>query len=149
VTADTYGRIVIPKQLSDAISWLTGVESATAWLFLIQVGRHRLLSDEQVQSDPLLEPVRLLIIEGRPPEIREATFAEEPIRAAMVARLMPAVLTKPKQGWRITIPKELEVFAPPEIDKREFSILMSLEGYLEIWYTGVLWKSGVQPLSRP
>jgi hypothetical protein len=52
-------------------------------------GRYRLLTDDQVKNDPQLEPVRLLITEGKVPSVAEATSAEEPGRAAIVVRLLP------------------------------------------------------------
>jgi hypothetical protein len=151
VVAETDGRIAIPRNLCGAVNWLTGTDPLQAWLLLVQEGRHRLLSDEQVQKDPMLEPIRMLVLEGRSASPSEPTFAEEPMRATLVARLVPTTISHQKgDGWRISFPKALEVFAPGAIDLRAFSILVSLEGYLEIWYTDVLRKFGVQPLrSRP
>jgi hypothetical protein len=146
LTADTYGRITMPKLYSDAERWIQGTESLQAWLLLVSQGRLRLLSDDQVQRDPLLEPVRLLVLEGRPAALTEVTFTEEPKRAALVARLLPTVVSPPGPGWRISIPKAFDIFAPSDSDAKAFSILMSLEGYLEIWYTDVLRRAGILPL---
>lgn len=147
VTADTYGRPTIPQHLSDGISWLRGTETLQAWLLLIELGRYRLLSDEQVQADSLLEPVRHLILEGEPAIATDPTDATELRLAAMVARLMPTAVAPHKPGWRLSFPKAFEAFAPPEVDQHAFSILLSLEGYLEIWYTDVLRKAALSPLT--
>jgi len=143
VTADTYGRITVPKHLSDCIPWLRGTENPQAWIFLIAASRYRLLSDEEVQSDPQLEAVRSLVLEGKSAAVTEPTFAEESRRAAIVATLVQATIAPFKPGWRISFPKGFNVFRPPECDPNAFSILLSLEGYLEVWYTDVLRKAAL------
>jgi hypothetical protein len=146
VTADAYNRITVPKDLSDRISWIRGTTAIQAWILLLVPGRYRLLSDEQVESDPILEPVRSLILDENLISATEPTRAEDLRRAAIVARLVQATLAPPGPGWRISFPKAFNVFVPPECDLKAFSILFSLEGYLEIWYTDVLRKAVVLPL---
>jgi hypothetical protein len=147
VVADN-GRIAIPKSLCRAVAWLTGSEPVEAWLFLVQEGRHRLLSDEQVHHDAVLEPIRALVLTGTPGHPTEPTFAEEPSRAILAARLATISISPKSDSWRLLMPKALEVFAPDGTDLSAFSILVSLEGYLEIWYTDVLTKFGRQPVRR-
>jgi len=144
--ADASNRIALPKHLSDRVSWIRGTESLQAWILLLTLGRYRLLSDGQVQSDPQLEPVRSLILEGTPAGASEPTHAEEPRCAAIVARLVPTLIAPPGPGWRISFPKAFDVFVPAGCDRKAFSILLSLEGYLELWYTDVLRKAAVLPL---
>jgi|ERR1700722_9667047 len=138
VTADAYNRITVPKHLSDCVSWLNGNDTLQAWLLLMSVGRYRLLSDHQVQSDPALEPIRSLILEGKSVSTADPMHAEEPRRAAILARLAPTAVSPPGPGWRISFPKSLGVFVPPECDQKAFTVLFSLEGYLEIWNTEIL-----------
>jgi hypothetical protein len=145
VTADKYGRITLPKQFSDRLPWLTGSDEIQAWLLLLSLGRFRLLSDEQVQNDPLLEPVRSLVFDGKPEVTAEPTHADDPKSALIVARLLRAPI-KPKQGWRISFPSAFDVFRPPECDEKAFSLVFSLDGYLELWYTEIVRKVGVLPL---
>lgn len=117
-------------------------------MFLLEAGRYRLLSDEQVQGDPRLEPVRLLILEGKPAVVSEPTCAKDLEDEAIIARLIPTTvaLHKQSQRWRISLPKELEAFEPPDCNPKELSVLLSLEGYCEIWYTDVLRKAALLPL---
>jgi hypothetical protein len=138
ITADFANRIALPKHLSDRIPWLMGKESIQAWLLLVTPGRFRLLSDDQVKSDPQLEPVRSLIVDGKSAVAAEPTCSEEPTDAAIVARLVPALIAAPGPGWRISFPKAFELFVPREGNAKAFSIIFSLEGYLEIWCTDVL-----------
>jgi hypothetical protein len=108
------------------------------WLLIISAGRFRLLSDEEVQQDPQLEPIRLLILEKRPADKADPTSAEDLKRAAMVARLAPVQISPHGDGWRIAMPKAFSAFVPPSCDPKSISIALSLEGYLELWYTDVL-----------
>jgi hypothetical protein len=138
---DPDNRIALPKHVCDRILWMTGT-NVQAWLLLLAPGRYRLLSDEQVQDDPQLEPVRLLILEGKPAVVSEPTYSKDLKEEAIVARLVPIAVAQHKQNqsWRISLPRELlRAFAPPDCgDPKAFSILLSLEGYWEIWYTDVL-----------
>jgi hypothetical protein len=138
---DPDDRITLPKHLSDQMSWMAGT-NVRAWLLLLAPGRYRLLSDEQVENDPQLEPVRLLILEGKPAVVSEPTYSKDLKEEAIVARLVPIAVAQHKQSqcWRISLPRELlKAFAPPDCgDPKAFSILLSLEGYWEIWYTDVL-----------
>ena len=149
VTADTDHRINL-QQLSDHMPWLSGTQTLDAWLLLVELGQYRLLQDDQVQNDPLLAPVRLLILEGRFGE-PVSSHAEQQSRTALVARLVPTTIKPPDRGgagWRLLFPRALDVFAPADCDKSAFSILFTLEGFWEIWYTDVLRKVGVFPLRK-
>jgi len=141
-------RITLPKHVSDQIPWMTGT-NVQAWLLILPPGRYRLLSDEQVQNCPQLEPVRLLILEGKPPVVCEPTYTKDLKDEAMVARLVPIAVAQHKQSqrWRISFPRELlKEFAPTDCgDPKAFSVLLSLEGYWEIWYTDVLRRALAPP----
>jgi hypothetical protein len=139
VTRDLDGnRIPLPKHLSDRLAWLSGSETISAWLWTISPGRYRLLSDEQAQVDPKLEFLRSLILneESIPPF--DATSAKSPEDAALVAMLIPIQIKPSKLYWRISFPSELDEFIPPGCEKNKFSILLSPERHLEIWYTTIL-----------
>jgi hypothetical protein len=144
VSPDPDNRISLPKHFSDRIPWMTGT-SVQAWLLLLAPGRYRLLSDEQVQNDSQLEPVRSLILEGKASIASEPTYAKDLKDAAIVARLIPIAAAQHKQSqtWRISFPRELKAFAPPDCNLKAFSVLFSLEGYWEIWYTDVLRRSAI------
>jgi hypothetical protein len=138
LTIDVNNRIVLPKHMTDRIGWLGGSGPAKAWLLLISAGRYRLLSDEAVQADPRLEPLRFLIVEGKPEILEEPTYAKEPNTAALVARLVPISITPPKPAWRFSKPKFMEIFAPTDCDPNDFTVFLSVEGYWEIWHTDKL-----------
>jgi hypothetical protein len=144
-TTDASNRITLPKQFSERLVWIKGSEAFRAWLFLVSSGRYRLLSEDQVQQDSLLEPVRSLILDGKLPFVAEPTAAQELRTAAMVARLAPISMTPPGPGWRFSFPKVFEVFGPPDCVRKHFTILLSLEGYLEIWYTDLLRRAVLLP----
>jgi hypothetical protein len=67
-----------------------------------------------------------------------ATEAKSSEESAITAMLVPAQLKFSKSYWRLTFPTLLEEFIPSDCDKKKFSIVLSLEGYLEIWYTQTL-----------
>jgi hypothetical protein len=144
---DPDDRITLPKHFSHLVPWSASTDGQ-AWLLLLESGRYRLLSDEQVQADPRLEPVRLLILEGKPTVLSEPTHTKDLKGDAIVARLVPiaVALHKKSQRWRISLPKELGAFEPPDCGPGKFSVLFSLEGYLEIWYTDVLRRAASVPL---
>lgn len=143
--SDAANRITLPKHFSDRAPF-QGTKSFEAWLLLLSPGRYRLLTDEQVQSDLQLDSVRSLVLEGKSPAPTEPTLAEEPARAAIVARLLPTAISPQGPNWRISFPKAFDPFVPPECDPKEFSILLSLEGYWEIWYRDMLRRAVLLPL---
>jgi hypothetical protein len=98
----------------------------------------RILSNEEVEQDPLLEPIRSLVANEFEPSKNGPTMAEDLTRAAFVARLVPVSLTLPSTGWRVPVPKVFEAYVPLEYNRRAFSVMFSVEGYLEIWYTQLL-----------
>ncbi len=151
VNADEDRRIPVPVQISDRMEWLTGTETIEAWLLVVALGQYRLLQDEQVQTHPVLAPVRLLILEGRPMDPGEQGQGQEQSRTAIVARLAPAPISPPTKngpGWRIQFPKAFDIFVPSDCDKRAFSILFTLEGQWEIWHTNVLLRAGTIPFQN-
>jgi hypothetical protein len=147
LSPDPDDRIALPKHFSDRVPWAASTDGQ-AWLLLLESGRYRFLSDEQVQGDPRLEPIRLLILEGKPTVVSEPTRAKDLKDEAIVARLLPVAvaLHKQSQRWRISLPRELNAFEPPDCDPKKLSILFSLEGYFELWYTDVLRRAAFLPL---
>lgn len=143
---DTDNRLTLPKHICDEIPWLTE-PNLRAWLFLLSLGRYRLLSDEQVQNDPNLDCVRSLILEGKTAITSQPTHSENPENESIVARLIPITFVqyKQSQSWRFLFSKELTALAP-DCDIKKVSILLSLEGYWEIWYTDLLKKTLSVPL---
>ena len=128
-------RLTLPKHFCDRLAWMSK-DIKEAWVFIIEPGRNRLLSEENVQSDPFLHPVRLLrehasVTAGLPSQAK-------PLRdAALIAQLIPVSIDLHRGSWRLLIPEEMAALAPPDVNLRELSILMP-EEYIEIWYKDIL-----------
>jgi hypothetical protein len=127
------------------LTWIQGTE-VQGWLFLLEPGRYRLLSDEDVQNDPHLDPVRLMINQERQQLIATtASHVEHSRDAAIVARLFPITVKFHAGNWRIPFAEEWRALAPPDSQPRAISFLFSPEGFLEIWYTDVLRQALTPP----
>jgi hypothetical protein len=117
------------------------LDAIPAWLWTISLGRYRLLSDEQADTAPNLELLRSLFLGEELLPSSEPTAAKKPEDAAVVAMLYRVELKSNKSYWRLTLPTALKEFIPPDCDGGKLSIFLSLEGYLEIWYTDILRKA--------
>ena len=140
-------RVALPKHFCDRLAWITG-KDVKAWLFIVEPGRFRILSDENVQNDPLLEPVRLLHEQTAVPVSARPSQAKPLRDAALIAQLIPITIDLHRGSWRVLLTEELVALAPPDVNPRDLSFLMP-EGYLEIWYRDVLrrafdrsWRGG-------
>jgi len=139
-------RILVPQHFSKHVSWMRGANAIQCWLYLIEPGRYSLLSDQNLKDDAHLESVRDLLVEGEVPAA-EPTQAEGISKAAIVARLARTTISPHRASstdeasWRLTFPKVFEIFAPPDYTPTKLSVMVSIEGYLEIWYTDLLRKA--------
>ena len=105
-----------------------------------------LLSDQDLQDNPHLESVWHLLVEG---EVlaAEPTQAEQASKAALIARVARTTISPHRANsrngisWRITFPKVFEIFIPPDCTPNKLSVMISMQGYLEIWYTDLLRKT--------
>jgi hypothetical protein len=139
VTFDPDGnRIPLPKHLCDRLPWLSGSEPRSAWLWMISPGRYRLLSEEQVKTDPHLESLRDFMFQQQLVPTADPSMSKGPNETSIVARLHPTELKVNKSYWRLSFPAVLDEFIPLNCDQKKFSILLCLDGYLEIWYTEIL-----------
>jgi hypothetical protein len=139
VTFDPDGnRLQLPKHLSDRLVWLTGSETIAAWIWAVSPGRYRLLSDEQVQLESNLDILRSIIVTQQLTPSAGPTVAKNNNEAAVVATLIPTQLKFQRSYWRLSFPDVLEEFIPLGCDEKKLSFLVSIEGYLEIWYTHTL-----------
>ena len=145
---DIGNRITLPKYISDRISWLNEGSESEAWLWVVEEGRYRLLSNADVDSDPQLHSIRALIRPDGRIERVIATRVVEANRTALIARLIPVDVKKHGSSCRIPIPKDVEIFAPPTCNLKSFSVLLSPEGYWEIWYTDLLRKAALNGSSE-
>jgi hypothetical protein len=144
--ADGFDRLALPKQLSSRIPWLSGDQPLKAWLVLISAGRYRLLSDDQVGENPHFESLRSLIMGTSAGGASDPAIAQEDARSALTARLLSVVVSPPKPAWRVSLPKAIKIFEPPNCDTNDFTILLAADGHWEIWYTDVLRAAAFLPL---
>lgn len=143
-TADG-NRLDLPRQFTDFLDWLKwtpNVVETDAWLLVVDSGRYRLVSDEQVSNDEKLAPIRLLLLEGPSENRADINFARTSPDSAQVACLIPIKVGPHKEEWRISWLVDLDALAPDDCDPDALSIMVSLEGYCEIWYTDLLRKNG-------
>jgi hypothetical protein len=137
-------RITLYKPFCDTLTWLVGKAEVEAWLYLIEPGRYRLLSDEDIENDPELRPVRAAILEEKPNANTLPSQAADIRDAAMLIRLVPITIDFHKGSYRTLYAEELAALAPRYCDPRDLSILMP-EGYLEIWYSDALLRAADRP----
>ena len=131
-------RIPLPKYLSERLSWLTGPQPVMGWLWMIAPGRYRLLSDDQVKADPYLDSLRNFICEQQLAPSGDPRAGANNEDASIIVRLQQVEL-KPNQAyWRLSFPAVLDEFVPAGCDKKSVSLILPLDGYLEVWYTEIL-----------
>lgn len=119
-------------------------EKVEAWLYLVNPGRYRLLSDQDVENDPLLEAIRARI-QHESTLTRSRPSQAKPMRdAADAARLIPITIDHHKGSWRLHLGEEFALLAPSNCNPRNVSVLIP-EGYLEIWHTEALRKALESP----
>jgi hypothetical protein len=139
VALDSDGRrITIPKQFADRMRWDADGKAITRWLWFVSPGRYRLLSDDQVGTDPQLDTFRSLMLEEWPKPSTTATSVQPPEITAAVARLVRVEVKTNKSYWRLSLPVEFDPFIPDDCDRKALTVLVSPEGYLEVWYKDVL-----------
>lgn len=129
-------RLTLPKHFCERLTWLTG-QAVQAWFYVLESGRCRILSDEEVQNDPRLEPLRLLALGEQGAVPPQPSYGKPLEDAASVAQLIPATIDLHRGSWRILLSDDLAALAPPGTNVRTLAVLMP-EGYLEIWYADVL-----------
>lgn len=148
LTPDAPNRFPLPKPLTDHISWLSGKEEKEAWILAVAAGRFRLLSDEEVRADAHLETLRSIVLNGTSEDPIEPTSVLSTERSALPARLVRISLKPHASGWRLTAPKALQVLAPVDCDHNDLTLLLSAEGYWEIWQTQTLKRAASVPFSE-
>jgi hypothetical protein len=147
VSVEGSKRLVIPRRVSEDISWMEGNESILAWLLVLEGGRYRLLSDEQVRTDALLEPVRSLVVAGKVEDPVEPSFVQVADRAALAVRLLSIDIKPSNSSWRFTLPEAIWILKPDDCNANYFVMLLAIEGYWEIWHPEVLRRAASTPLS--
>jgi hypothetical protein len=131
-------RFTLPKHFCGRLSWIAE-KNVEAWLYVLEPGRYRLLSDLEVEGDPQLEPLRTLVLQDQNMAPGKASATHSPQRGASIARLIPVTVENHKGSWRMPWPEEAAALCPDNCNPRTLAFLMP-HGYLEIWYADFLRK---------
>jgi hypothetical protein len=141
-------RLSLPKHFCDRLTWLVEKieKNVEAWIYVLEPGRFRLLSNADVDIDPLLEPLRAFILQAQSLPTTKPSTAKSSQDAAAVARLIPVTVEHHRGSWRMLLPEEAAALCPNDCDPRSMAFFMP-EGYLEIWYADFL-RNLLQPRWR-
>jgi hypothetical protein len=135
---DRSGKINLPRHAAERLEWRRVDSSIECWLWAIQLGRYRLLCEEDVKRSDVLSPAleRITSLEV-PDQLQDPAEPESSALAAVSARLAPASLSFNKvSGWRLAVPKHAYLMSTM-VAHGHVAVLFS-EGYLEIWTTETL-----------
>jgi hypothetical protein len=141
VAVDKYGRLRLPTGFSETQSWLAGAGQVDAWLYVIEPGRYRLLSEADVDHSNALKRAIQRITTPQRPDPNADPFEAESSELASVGALAIRVKISyaDRVGWRVNIPTHSYAIASLA-GERGFFLLLS-EGYIEFWTTEVLTKA--------
>lgn len=132
-------RLTLPKHFCDRLSWLLqGTEkNVEAWIYVVEPGRFRILSDADVENDPQLEPLRAFVLQGHSLVPQGPSRTRSAGEAASVMRLIPVAVENHRGSWRMLLPEQVAALRPRNCDPRTLAFFMP-DGYLEIWYADFL-----------
>jgi hypothetical protein len=132
-SVDTGGKVNLPRNAVERLSWRSDTSPTECWLYVIQPGRYRLLSEEDLKRSEAISQIleRVTSLE-EPDQGQDPADAEGSTSAAAGALLVPASLSfNKKSGWRLAISKH--TYAMRAMISQRRVIIMFSEGYLEIW----------------
>lgn len=138
-TLDEKNRVRIPEELLSALPWIFG-DPVQAFLLILDVGRFRLLSPQNVDDSPMLRRLHAQLSQpDEPPEPDPMDF-ESPEIVALTARLVPTSISTRAPHCRFTVPRA--AVALSTAGSRDRRVIMTLRsGYLEIWFPEVVEKA--------
>ena len=140
-------RLPFPKHLTDRIEWLAHEKADTdAWLLAIDEGRFRLLSTEEVAANAHLDTLRQLVVEGKLEARNEPTFVLPPENASMPAVSDAGFAEDALLGLENVDARCVKLFLPQYYSPDDWSMILSVEGFWEIWNTRTLRKALSVPL---
>lgn len=145
-SVDRSGKINLPRNAAERLAWRREDSSIECWLYVVQLGRYRLLSEEDVRRSEVLAPAleRITSVEV-PDKPQDPAEAESSASASVSGRLAPASLSFNKiSGWRLAVSKHAYLMSTVLAHAR-VAVLFS-EGYLEIWTTDTLNRELENPL---
>lgn len=132
-------RIRIPAEFAKEVG-LVVTTSIDCWLVVMTAGRFRLLKQSDKPRAGYLGRFFEHIEETAEDQSLDGTESNEYL--ALSARLIPCVVTPPRSGPRLNIPKEALALVPGD---RSHVILRIIEGSLELWFP----ETQRQAMSRP
>lgn len=146
-TVGSDGRVIIPEDLCKAVQWISGTQPITAWLLLGRFGRHRLLSLQDVASNPDLEELRNRISALESEPARGPLVFEDDEKATIASRFFEVDLRwSAAHGWRLTLPSVTINLWRIQKGNNHVAILLS-QGYIEIWSMDTLQAAFNIPLT--
>ena len=126
------GRVFLPTELVGRLAWLLGDEPIQCFLLVIEPGRYRLLSRNEVEGAPALRDLVPAEVESEDDTPDADPYEAEPAESVLLSlRLIPATVSPRGPGWRLTLPKSLR--ALQAMDAGTDVVLIRYKGYVEIW----------------
>ena len=132
-SVDKSGKVNIPVDVSARLAWRSPTESTDAWLYVIELGRYRIVPKEDAKRSAIISKIleRINDTDG-PDQSEDPAEAESTPLAASNARLFPATLTFTKRaGWRLAVSKQAYPMSTMIAQRNVY--LMFCQGFLEIW----------------
>jgi len=130
---DKYGRLHLPAEFAKALPWLEKTQEMMAWVYFVEPGRYRLLSEADAERSSAIKTAIQRRADAAHTDPTEDPFEAEGSESAAVAALVIRVklsFTR-RIGWRVHIPRRSYPVASL-VGDRGFFVLFS-EGYLELW----------------
>ncbi len=129
----TDGRVNIPQEVAKALQWLSGTKSLKAWVLVQSFGRHRLISQQEVESGPELRELRSEIVSARSQPTRGPLSFDAVEKVVLPSRFFEVELHwSEKNKWRLALSSITIDLWRIQRGKGHVAILLS-GGYLEIW----------------
>lgn len=116
------------------------------WLLVVTPGRYRLLTRADGRTTEGLSEIQDRIKEVSAPG-GALDWTENNSQDAIQARLIACVATPRGPGWRIQIPKAL-IKLTSEKEDLSHIFMMTVAGYVEIWFPETLRAAASVPISR-
>lgn len=135
-------RVRIPAAFAKRVG-LTVTSRVSCWLVVMAYGRFRLVKQTERPKEGYLARFFEYLDEMAEGEEYDGTESNEHI--AIPVRLIPCVVTPPKSGPRLNVPKEaLELVA----GDRSHVFLRIVEGSLELWFPDAQRQAVSRPISE-
>jgi hypothetical protein len=138
-------RILLPARLAREAGF-TERDAVDCWLLVVTPGRYRLVKKSTAAATGDLARILDQIDEvGTTGDLLDQT--ESNARAAIRTRLIHCSVSPRGPGWRINFPKAAKELVPQNED-RTFVFVLTVAGYVELWFPDTLRKATSVPLSR-